>query len=341
MNVFLYEENDMNVLVTGGTGFVGSHLIPALLKEKYEVICLVRNQDKAKKLERKYGIKTILGDVTKAETLTGISDNIDYVIHLAAMGHVSAVSEEAYHMFVGINETGTKNLVKEFISSKRLKKFIHFSSTAAMGPAQYDILDETSEPNPKTPYQKSKYRSEQIIVNAYKEQMFPGIVIRPCMIYGPGGYGEFYKFCKLMKKGIFPKVGRGKNLTPLVYVKDVVSASVLALKNGNIGETYIIASDISIPMDELRYYIIKNIGSKSPYIFVPCFIALTGASIIEKVSALVGKEPIVTYTNIKSTIVDRTFKIDKAKKELKYVPECSFEDGIKKTIQWYQAEHKI
>lgn len=332
----------MNVLVTGATGFVGGHLVPELLKCNFNVTCLVRNMEKGKVLKEKYGeIALIQGDVTKPETLKGISENIDYVIHLAAMGHVSAVTEESFKQFVGINEIGTKNLIKEFLASKQLKKFIHFSSTAAMGPALCPILDEQSLPNPKTPYQRSKYRSEQIVIKAFKEYRFPGLIVRPCMIYGPGGYGEFHKFCRLMKKGVFPKVGLGKNLTPLVYVKDVVSAAILALENGQPGESYVIASEQSIPMDELRKYIVNAIGVKSPYFFVPSFLALFGAKVIETLFPLLGKEPIVTYTNIKSTIVDRTFNINKAKSKLGYKPSYSFEEGIQKTICWYKSQGRI
>ncbi|MCR1919991.1 NAD(P)-dependent oxidoreductase [Frisingicoccus caecimuris] len=332
----------MNVLVTGATGFVGGHLVPELLKRNFKVICLVRNMEKGKVLKKKYGeINLIQGDVTKPETLKGISENIDYVIHLAAMGHVSAVTEESFKQFVDINEIGTKNLIKEFLSSKQLKKFIHFSSTAAMGPALSPVLDEQSLPNPKTPYQRSKYRSEQIVIKAFKEHQFPGLIVRPCMIYGPGGYGEFHKFCRLMKKGVFPKVGLGKNLTPLVYVKDVVSATILALGNGHPGESYIIASEQSIPMDELRKDIVNAIGTKSPYFFVPSFLALFGAKVIETLFPILGKEPIVTYANIKSTIVDRTFDINKAKSELEYEPSYSFEEGIEKTIRWYKSQGRI
>lgn len=331
----------MRILVTGGTGFVGMHLIPRLLKKNFEVVCLVRSKEKADILKKAYPVETVIGDTTDSSSLKNISDNIDYVIHLAAMGHVSAVTEEAFRAFVNVNEKGTENLINEFLTSTQLKKFIHFSSTAAMGPIGTPILDETSIPNPKTPYQKSKYRSEQIVTNSFKNKRFPGVIIRPCMIYGPGGYGEFHKFCRLMKRGIFPKVGLGKNLTPLVFVEDVVSAAVLALDNGRNGETYIIASETSIPMDKMRKYIMKSIGKSAPYIYIPGFAALAGAAFIEKVSALLGKEPIVTYRNIKSTIVDRTFNIDKSKRELGYLPECQFKDGIKKTIDWYKSQNRI
>lgn len=331
----------MKVLVTGATGFVGGHLVPALLKQGYHVRCLIRDERKAKKIREQYPVEIVIGDLTKPDTLSGVSEDIDYVIHLAAMGHVSAVTEEAYYTFISINEEGTKNLIHEFEHSRHLKKFIHFSSTAAMGPIGAPFLSEESAPNPVTPYQKSKRRSENIIEDAFKSYGFPGVILRPCMIYGPGGYGEFYKFCKLMKKGIFPKVGFGRNLTPLVYVGDVVSATLLTLERGRLGETYIIASDTSIPMDELHSDIMSNFSQKAPYIFIPTSLALIGAKVVEIGAVLLGKEPIVTYRNMKSTVVDRTFGIDKAKRELGYIPAVSFKEGIKNTIQWYKQQNKI
>ena len=331
----------MKVLVTGATGFVGGHMVPALIEKGYDVECLVRSEDKAKQLKSKFKVETVIGDVTKPETLKGISGGIDYVVHLAAMGHVSAVTDEAFKQFTGINEGGTKNLIDEFRNSKSLKKFVHFSSTAAMGPIGLPILNEESVPNPVTPYQKSKQRSEQIIFDSFSEYGFPGVIVRPCMIYGVGGYGEFYKFCKLMKQGVFPKVGFGKNLTPLVHVDDVVNGAILAMEKGNNGQAYILASDSSIEMDELHRLIMKSIGKWAPYIFVPATLALGGAKIVEKVSTLLGKEPIVTYRNMKSTVVDRTFDITKAKNNLGYEIKVSFENGISETIRWFREQGKI
>lgn len=331
----------MKILVTGATGFVGKHLVPKLLENGFDVTCLVRSKEKAYELKKDFNVEIIIGDITKVETLKGLSDGIDYVVHLAAMGHVSSVTEESFNHFVSINEEGTENLVSEFAGSTQLKKFIHFSSTAAMGYIKTPIQNEKSITNPVTPYQKSKNRSELIVNKAYEQNNFPSMIIRPCMIYGPGGYGEFYKFCKLMKKGIFPKVGLGLNLTPLVFVEDVVMAVIQAIRNGQIGNTYIIASEKSIPMDELHDLIMKSMGKKAPYIYIPVIFALIGAKLIEVLFPMLGKEPPVSYQNIKSTITDRTFDISKAVNDLGYQQRFSFEKGIEETIKWYKSQNKL
>lgn len=331
----------MKILVTGASGFIGGHLVNALIEEQHNISCLVRSEEKGKILQNRFNLKYVIGDITDKKSLSVLEKDYEVIFHLAAIGHVSAASDDALKDFISVNEEGTANLIDYFKDSKILKRFIHFSSTAAMGLIGKPYLDENSVPNPVTPYQISKRRSESISLNAYCEFNFPTVVVRPCMVYGIGGYGEFYKFCRLMNKGIFPKVGFGKNLTPLVNVKDVVQASIKAMHRGKCGELYIIASERSLSMDNLYALIMKNIGKRGRYPFIPTFIALLGAKMLEMAFALLKKEPIVTYRNIKSTVTDRTFLIDKAKQELGYCPKVSFELGIAETIAWYKEEGKL
>lgn len=332
----------MNFFITGATGFIGGHLVPQLIAAGHNIICLVRDKKKGEYLLSQNNVQVIIGDVRDSGSLKKIDiNNIDIVIHMAAMGHVAAATEEAYKKFVAVNEGGTKNIINIFRKSTRLKKFIHISSTAAMGHIGNAILNENSLPNPITPYQKSKYRSELIPLAEFEKTNFPCIIIRPCMVYGPGGYGEFYKFCRLMKKGIFPKVGLGHNLTPLVYVDDVINAIILAAEKGKNGEKYIVASDTSIKMDYLHELIMKQFDTNAPYIFIPSHLALLGAILIEKICGGLGKEPIVSYQNMKSTITDRTFDISKIKNELGYRVKMPFDQGIKETISWYKANNKM
>ena len=333
----------MRVFVTGATGFVGGHLLPALLSRGYDVTCLVRSEEKANRVKDNWpGVNTVIGDVTDAGSLKKIvPEEYDYVIHLAAMGHVASTSEEDYIKFTSINEGGTRNLIEAFRRDPNLKRFVHISSSAAMGfNPSIPVLNEETPPNPVTPYQKSKRNSEMISLQAAKEGV-PTVIVRPCMIYGPGGYGEFYKFASLMSKGLFPKVGMGKNLTPLVHVEDVVSGLICAMEKGRPGQIYIIASETSIEMDQLRSYIVRSLGVKKPYIYVPGWMALTGAKVLEKLCTVLKKEPIVSSQNIRSTIADRTFDITKAKRELGYSPKVSFEAGIKETIDWFRQQGRF
>ena len=323
----------MNVLITGGTGFVGRHLVRALIEKGALVRMLVRKTSKIEEF-KELGIELVHGDTTKRDSLQGIAKDIDVVYHLAAMGHVSAISKAAYQRFFDVNVNGTNNLAEECCNNK-VDKFIHFSSTAAMGLIKKPLVDETMPCRPSTPYQKSKYESEKTILTNWKEKGLPAVILRPCMIYGAGGTGEFTKICRLIKKGLFPKVGRGKNLTPMVYVDDVVQAAILAGERGIPGETYLIASDNSFELDRIRDLILKELGIKRIYPCVPTTLSKIGAWGIESLAKTFGFTPIVTYQNIDSTATDRVFNISKAKRQLGYNPKTSLKDGIRKTLNWY------
>ena len=322
------------VFMTGATGFIGKYIVDRLLAKGYAIRCLIRESSNIDYLKDKPDIQTVVGDITKPETLKGIGDGVSYVLHLAATGHIAAMSEEAFREFVSINEGGTRNLIEAF-KGGGLKKFISFSSTAAMGPVGTDIQSEKSIPNPKTPYQKSKLRSEQVALDAFKEG-FPSLIVRPCMVYGVGGKGAFYTFYRLMTKGRFPRVGKGESLTPMAYVTDVADGAIAAMERGKPGEVYILAGAQSYGIDDIRNTIVKYAGGNPPYVHLPKGLAFFGVSALEKLYTLLGKEPIATLENVKSSAADRTFDISKARSEIGYDPRVGLDEGIKKTVGWYK-----
>jgi nucleoside-diphosphate-sugar epimerase len=324
----------MKVLVTGGTGFVGRHLVRALIEKGSFVRMLVRKTSNIEEF-KDIDIELIQGEITNRNSLHGIARDIDIVYHLAAMGHVSAISKTAYQKFFEVNVNGTQNLAEE-CCHEQVGKFIHFSSTAAMGLIKKPLVDETVACQPSTPYQRSKYESEEIVKRYFKERGLAGLILRPCMIYGVGGGGEFLKWGRLIKKGFFPKIGRGRNLTPLVHVKDVVQAAVKAGDKGKPGGTYLITSSQSFELDEIRGLIAKHLGVDKPYMYVSYHVAKIGAYWLEMLAKLFKFTPVVTSRNIESTVTERVFSISKATDELGYVPKVDLEYGIEETITWYK-----
>lgn len=326
----------MKVLVTGATGFVGRHLVKALLEKGAFVRALVRKASNLSGLENS-GVEFVYGDITDRDSLQGIAKNVGVVYHLAAMGHVSAASEEAYRKSYEVNVTGTQNLIEECLKAE-VKRFIHFSSTAAMGLIKRPTIDESAECQPTTPYQRSKFESEQCINAYFRDKDLPSLILRPCMIYGVGGRGEFLKWCRLIKKGFFLKVGMGKNLTPFVHVQDVVQAAVLASENGQEGETYLVASKQSYELELIRNLAAKHLGVKKPYVYVPKWAALTGAYALENAAKRLKCTPVVTSKNIRSISTGRVFSIEKAKSHLGYHPATDLETGVKETVHWYRDQ---
>jgi len=329
--------NNMNILITGATGFIGRHLLKALIEKDHHCRCLVRKSSSVDELFDNPLIELFQGDVTKPETLKGVGKSVEVVYHLAAVGHVAAVceDEESCKEYFKQNVEGTRSIV-EACGRDSVKRFIHFSSTAAMGLIKRPVIDETVPCQPQTPYQKSKYESELAAFETGKKFGMEVIVLRPCMVYGPGGKGEFLKFCRLIKKGIFPRIGLGKNLTPIVHVSDVVQAAVNALDKGMAGEVYLIASETSPPLANIYGAITNALEVKRVYFYVPLSVAYVIAFILEIVASLSNKSPLVSRKNIMSTVTDRLFSISKAQHNLNYTPSSRIYAGISETVDWYR-----
>ena len=330
------EGNILKILITGGTGFVGRYLVNELISRGNFCRLLIRRKSDTEWLFNKDQFELWPGDIIHPETLKGIAKGMDYVYHLAAVGHVSAISKDAYENFIRVNVGGTKNLIIE-CSGFNIKKFVQFSSTAAMGLIKKELVDERDAPQPVTPYQKSKLESEKVALSLGRKHNVPAVVIRPCMIYGINGRGEFLKICRLMSRGLFPRVGFGRNLTPLVHVSDVVQGAIKAAEKGNPGEVYLLSSEHSIELSNLRSIVMKALGKKALYPYVPVWAMFFVAWCFENLARLTGKAPVVTRRNIASTVWDREFSIEKAKRDLGYNPQIGFQEGITETVGWFKS----
>jgi nucleoside-diphosphate-sugar epimerase len=325
-----------NVLVVGGTGFVGRRLVEALSAQGIHCRVAARKRPPDGTFDPSM-VEFVPADVTCPDTLAGLAKDVDTAYNLSGAGHVTAMSEEAYQTFYKVNVTGTENLAHA-CAKYSLRRFVHFSSTAALGLIRTRAIDEHMEPEPHTPYQRSKRQGEIALLRIQAKTGLPIVILRPCMIYGPGGKGEFLKFCRLISKGLFPRAGLGDNLTPLVHVDDVVSAAMLAGERGRPGETYLVASDHSPKMAYIHKTVTRALGIWRPYWYVPVWALLTGALVAEIYARWRNQVPIVTRRNILSTVASRVFVIEKARRELGYTPQMPLERGIPSTTAWYVAQ---
>ena len=326
----------MKVLVTGATGFIGQRLVNLLTSEGHNCLCFVRNQSKTKSIFKESNIELIFGDIRNKIDLSAYKNKIDVVVHLAAlMGH-DPPSKEAFKEFRSINVEGTKNIINACMEIN-VNKFIHCSSTAAMGLLNNNVVTEQTISKPHTPYQVSKYESELVANEYYEKYGFPAVILRPSMVYGPGFTGDFLTMAKVVKKGFFPKIGFGKNLMPALYIDDLIDGIISAIERANIGDTYIISSEKSYPLEEVINIISSEIGVNCRNIFIPVIVALLGSWVLEKSYRLINQKPIVTYRNIKSTVTDRIFDIKKAKEILGFKQKVSIQEGLNKTIDYFKS----
>jgi nucleoside-diphosphate-sugar epimerase len=284
-------------------------------------------------------VDIFIGDVSQPETLEGVADQIDCVLHLATLGHMSnfSVPEE---MFESVNVAGTRNIMNKALRAG-VKRIVHCSSVAAMGICDENPATEESRCFPHHPYGKSKFKAENVVRAMVKNQHLPASIIRFSMVYGPGDWRDMLKLTRLAKKGLFPKIGNRPKLTPLIHVDDAIQGIFLASEKAEPGETYLITNSQSEPFDRIRQILQEALGVRRLPLYVPESAALFSASIIEKLFSFLGKAPPVARKNIESTIADRVFSIKKAKRELGFSPTVDPETGITETVRWYMENNWI
>jgi len=323
-----------NVFVTGGTGFIGKHLVEELVKEDYVVSILARNLEKAKDLED-LGVKIIKGDVTKPETLEKIDKEIEVVIHLAAlMKFHGAKWEDLYR----INVKGTENIIKAAIK-RDVDHFILTSTTEVIGPSERIPADENTPPNPKYDYGKSKLMAEKLALNYYRNEGLPITILRPSGVYGPGDLYVTYSVIKAIARGLMSRLPSGGNhYIQFVYVKDVVQGYLKALEHKEVavGETYIITSEDYYTYKEAFSIIAEILGVDLPKGSIPVKLAKVFIWLIEKWNSLRGIDDFVFHVSVvDDMLTDRVYSINKAKREINYEPKYKFREGMEIAIKWY------
>ena len=328
----------LKCLATGATGFIGPYLVKRLTSLGHECRCLVRTSGNEEQLNG-LNVELVQGDITEPKTLRGIADGIDFVFHMATLGHMGhfRVTEA---MFREVNVQGTLNIMRE-AGRAGVQKFVHCSSVAAMGICSEVPATEETECQPHHAYGRSKLEAEKEVFRMVVENALPAVIVRFSMVYGPGDWRDILRLTRLAKKGLFPKIGNRSKLTPLIHVDDAVEGLLLAAQKGRVGEIYLITNPESIPFDEIRKILQRVLGVKRFPAYIPEWLALSMASLSEKLFPVIGKVPPVTRKNIESTLADRIFSIEKAKKELGFEPSIDPVDGLKQTVEWYQQNRWV
>ena len=323
----------MKILVTGGTGFIGSHLVEALLKRGDQVRCLLRKTGDLKWLKG-LPIELAVGDCRDETSLKEAVREVDQVVHLA--GITKALKEKNYFE---INALGTKNLIQACLQNNpRLQKFIYLSSQAAAGPCWNGNKKKESDPcEPISPYGQSKRMGEELaLVHA---QDLPLLILRPCAVYGPRER-DIYTFFRLVSRRVNPCLfGKDQHIS-LCYVDDIVQAILLATESQvPSGEIFFLSDGQDYRLKEVGEIVAQAMGVHAICLRVPAW-AITGmASFSEYFSKLSRKPPLLNKGKVEE-VVQKNWVCDitKAKNVLGFQPNISLWKGAKLTFEWYKKE---
>src|SRR5699024_267844 len=245
----------MKAFITGGTGFIGSHLVDTLIADKSydEVRCLVRTKEKWLKGKP---FKKFEGDLHDLNVIQKAVEGVDVIFHIA--GRVKAPD---YQLLKRANVDATENLLR--IAQKAgVPKMVVLSSLAAAGPSRSQTLTEDTPMQPVSLYGKSKKQMEQLIHKA-ADKNISITVLRPAAVYGPREE-QIYSFFKMADKRICPIVGDGEQpKVSLVYVDDVVQSCLKAADDKTPGvETYFVSGAEISTWKQIKKVTSKVLGKK-------------------------------------------------------------------------------
>jgi dihydroflavonol-4-reductase len=306
----------MRAFVTGGTGFIGSHVIERLRSRGDEVVALVRTPSKATGLVDQ-GVQLVEGDLSSKDAIRRGVEGADAVFHIGAVYKVGIPRKERPPMW-DANVEGTRRIL-DAAAASNVQKIIYVSTGNVFGDTKGQVVDETYERDLNdgwlSYYDETKYRSHELV----KERIAAGapiVIVQPGVVYGPGDHSEVGNLIDQLKTGklrmrMFPDAGYN-----FVFVDDVADGIILAYDKGKVGESYLLGGQVGT-MDDLYNETAKALGKNPPKMALPVAMAKASAPFGPVIGPLMGFPPNMREL-VKTSDVTITFRDDKARRELGY-----------------------
>ena len=324
------------ILITGGNGFVGRHLVTALADRGDKVRVLVLAGEDTSQLEQR-GVQVYRGDIRDPKTLAAPVSGADGVVHLAAMQD----AWQPIEVYRSVNVGGTQNVARAALAAG-VRRFVHMSSSSVYGMGHGRPVDETFPLTPfNDPYPVTKAEADQAVQRMTREDGLPGVVIRPDQIFGPGDVLHFGAMAARVRDGRGFLVGSGDNRMPFVYIDDAVRGLLLALDHDKApGNAYNITSDSPLTQRQMLEAIAEEIGAQPPTRRVPYRALYAAGYLAERLTGvlpLVSRPPL-TRLGVAFFGTDNHYAIGKAASELGYRPGVGLRDAVRLSTRWY-CEH--
>lgn len=334
-------QSDDVLLVTGGTGLVGSHFLEAAVQRGLKTRSLVRATADTEFLKT-LGCELIEGDLANSESIQQAVDGATVIVHCAAkVGDWGPI--EGYRE---VNVRGLENLISASRTGGHLKRFVQISSLGVYPARDHYGTDETEPVNTVgiDGYTLTKVEAELLLKSEMEEHGFPAVVLRPGFIYGPRDRTVLPRIFERLKKKQFAFLGSGESLMNNTFVGNLVDAIFLAIEQEDcLGGCFNISDDRLVSKKEFISTIAEKAEFPQPTKHVPMPVARFLARVMEGTWKLLGKReaPLLSNARIKFLGLNLDYSIAKAKRELQYAPQVDFQDGMKQTIDWFREQGQL
>lgn len=322
----------MKVLITGGTGFIGSRLALRYLEDGHPVRVLGQENTAAESANRvnleDLGAEVVLGSITDSALLADVVDGVEIVFHLAATQHEMNVPDERFR---AVNVDGTRKVL-EAGSRAGVKRFVHGSTIGVYDPSD-GVVDEAAPCRPDNIYGRTKLDGERVVLG-YSDRL-PVTVIRIPEVYGPGDQ-RLLKLFRAIERGHFFVVGRGENMHHPTYVDDLVDGLLLAAANPSAaGEVLGLAGPRPVTTNEMVRAISVALGRQPPGLRAPMAPFAAIALILELTLRPLGVQPPLHRRRLDFFRKSFVISAAKARSLIGFSPRVEFDEGARRTALWY------
>lgn len=318
-------------LVTGGTGFTGSHLVRSLVRDKVPVRLIARSAQRAREMFPR-GVDIVQGDITDAALVDQSTIGCDTVYHLAAAFREAGLRNERYHE---VHVDGTRHVLDAALRHGA-RRVVHCSTIGVLSHIDHPPADETWPYAPGDIYQSTKAEGERLALDYYRERGAPVTVARPTSIYGPGDM-RLLKLFRAVARKRFVMIGSGEVYLHLVHVDDLVRGlRILGRHPGALGEVFTIGGDEYRTLNDIVSLIAEETQVDRPRLRIPARPIQILGTICERVCIPLGITPPIYRRRVDFFTKSRGFSIEKAKSRLGYRPQVDLRSGLRGTIEWYR-----
>jgi nucleoside-diphosphate-sugar epimerase len=316
------------VLVTGARGFIGGFLCKQLLAQGVRVTAMATTESNTQYL-RDMGMDVCVGDLTNPQTIQGICDDIDIVVHLASRVGYQGTKKEFYDQIL----EATRHLLDESVG--KVSRFVYVSSfcaSGAGGESKHMKGHREDDPERKTGvfYGDAKHDTEKLVYQYHQEKSLTSTVVRPSNVIGPGsvwvdGIGAMMKI-----RAFFPLIDSGKHSASLVYIDNLVDGILLAAtKDAAKGRTYHFRDDYSVTWKEYFTHLASAVGASPRYLRLPFPVAWSVATFFDKVLLPFGVDTEISRQVFGLTGRDNDVDTTRAKQELGWQTRVPYQEGIR------------
>ncbi|MFN7993187.1 MAG: NAD-dependent epimerase/dehydratase family protein [Bryobacteraceae bacterium] len=314
------------ILVTGATGFIGSHFVERAVADGRGVRCLVRRTSSLTQLPPV--VELAYGDLAQGAGLSEALEGVDSVVHLA--GVTKARTQAEYYRG---NVEATANLLK---ASGEVKRFVHVSSLAAAGPSKASQpVREDAVPHPVSHYGRAKLAGEQAVLRSAVRDR--AVIVRPPVVYGPRDH-DVFEVIRAVSKGWLLRIGTEERRFSLVYVMDLVEGLMAALDRQNVGgRTFFLAHAQAVSWDEFGAATARLLGRKLRTASVPPPLAYALGAGADWWTRVSGKPGILSRDKVSEACCEG-WVCDPAlaSRDLGFCAATGLEEGLRLTLDWYR-----